>query len=171
MSPNWCLFCVQFLLLCILYNVVYLRVKGGEDTKPAVLAPKTSPLGLPPKKVGQDINKATKEYKGLRVTVRVDVLNRQPTVTVVPAASSLVLKELGDAKTRPKDTPHTGSITLDQVYKVAREMRARSLSRTFTGTVMEMLGTVGSSGAKVDGKSAYDVQTEIADGEIAVPEE
>ena len=35
--------------------VVYLKVVGGEVTSAAALAPKCGPLGLPPKKVGEDI--------------------------------------------------------------------------------------------------------------------
>ena len=34
-------------------------IVGGEVAAAAALAPKCSPLGLPPKKVGEDIQKAT----------------------------------------------------------------------------------------------------------------
>lgn len=47
-----------------------------------------------PKKVGEDIAKATGEWKGLRVTVQLTVQNRQAAVSVVPSASSLVIKAL-----------------------------------------------------------------------------
>ena len=38
---------------------IYMKVVGGEVAAAAALAPKCSPLGLPPKKVGEDIQKAT----------------------------------------------------------------------------------------------------------------
>ena len=42
------------------------------------LAPKIGPLGLSPKKVGEDIAKETaRDWKGLRVTVKLTVQNRQ----------------------------------------------------------------------------------------------
>lgn len=47
-----------------------------------------------PKKVGEDIAKATGEWKGLRVTVKLTVQNRQAAVSVVPSASSLVIRAL-----------------------------------------------------------------------------
>jgi hypothetical protein len=47
-----------------------------------------------PKKVGEDIAKATGAWKGLRVTVQLTIQNRQATVSVVPSASSLVIKAL-----------------------------------------------------------------------------
>jgi large subunit ribosomal protein L12e len=63
-------------------------------------APKIGPLGLSPKKVGEDIAKGTKEWKGLRVTVQLTIQNRQAQVSVVPSASSLVIKAL---KEPPRD--------------------------------------------------------------------
>lgn len=58
------------------------------------VAPKIGPLGLSPKKVGEDIAKATSQWKGLRVTVQLTIQNRQAAVSVVPSASSLVIKAL-----------------------------------------------------------------------------
>ena len=35
------------------------------------------PLGLSPKKVGEDIQKATKDWAGMNVTVKLTIINRQ----------------------------------------------------------------------------------------------
>lgn len=66
----------------------------------ASLAPKIGPLGLQPKKVGDDIAKATESWKGLRVTVKLTVQNRAATVEVVPSAAALVIRAL---KEPPRD--------------------------------------------------------------------
>jgi large subunit ribosomal protein L12e len=47
-----------------------------------------------PKKVGEDIAKATQDWKGLRVTCQLTIQNRQAAVSVVPSASALVIKAL-----------------------------------------------------------------------------
>jgi ribosomal protein L11 len=47
-----------------------------------------------PKKVGEDIAKATGAWKGLRVTVQLTIQNRQAKVDVVPTASALVIRAL-----------------------------------------------------------------------------
>ena len=75
-------------------NYVYLKVVGGEVGATSSLAPKIGPLGLSPKKVGDDIAKATQAWKGLRITVELNIQNRQASVSVVPSASSLVIKAL-----------------------------------------------------------------------------
>ena len=52
-------------------KIVYVRVTGGEVPGASSLAPKVGPLGMSPKKVGDDIVKATSaEWKGLRVTCK-----------------------------------------------------------------------------------------------------
>lgn len=53
-----------------------------------------------PKKVGEDIAKATGAWKGLRVTVQLTIQNRQAAVSVVPSASSLVIRALKGTKLR-----------------------------------------------------------------------
>lgn len=84
-------------------NAVYtviLRVTGGEGAATAALAPKIGPLGLAPKKISDDIAKSTGDWKGLRITVKLTVQNRQAKIDVVPSASSLVVKAL---KEPPRD--------------------------------------------------------------------
>ena len=74
---------------------VYVRATGGEVGAASSLAPKIGPLGLSPKKIGEDIAKETaKEWKGLRVTVKLSVQNRVAKVSVIPSAAALVIKAL-----------------------------------------------------------------------------
>ena len=132
------------------------------------------PLGLSPKKVGEDIQKATLKWKGLKITVKLTVINRVATVEIVPTASSNVIKALNeperDRKKGPKNVKHSGSITLKQVFEIAREMRFKSLAKDFAGTVKEILGTAQSVGCKVDGKAPHDVIEGIDSGDISVPD-
>jgi len=82
------------------YHVVCIRVVGGEVGATSSLAPKIGPLGLSPKKVGEDIAKASQDWKGLRITVQLTIQNRQAKIDVIPSASSLVIKAL---KEPPRD--------------------------------------------------------------------
>ncbi len=112
--------------------------------------------------MGDDIAKATGDWKGMRVTVKLTVQNRNAKIDVIPSASSLVIKAL---KEPPRDrkkqknsklsffywnvfifisylVKHDGNVSLDEIFKIARIMRPRSLAKTFDGTVKEILGTV-----------------------------
>ena len=137
------------------------------------LAPKIGPLGLSPKKIGDDIAKeTTKDWKGLRVTVKLSVQNRQAKVSVVPSAAALVIKALKepprDRKKEPH-VPHNGNISMEDIYEIARIMAPRSMAKNFAGTVKEMLGTAVSVGCTVDHENPRDLQSQIDDGTIDVP--
>ena len=151
-----------------------MRTVGGEVGSASSLAPKLGPLGLSPKKVGEDIQKATLDWKGLNVTVKLTVVNRQATVSMIPAASSLVMKALNEPvrdRKKVKNVKHDGNITLDQVIDIAKTMRERSGAKKLAGTVKEILGTCNSIGCTVNGESPRDIQKGITDGEIEIPSE
>lgn len=57
-------------------KIVIMKAVGGEIGSASALAPKLGPLGLSPKKVGEDIQKATLDWKGIKVVVRLSVINR-----------------------------------------------------------------------------------------------
>ncbi|KAI9332939.1 60S ribosomal protein L12 [Obelidium mucronatum] len=154
-------------------KIVMLRATGGEVAGGSALAPKIGPLGLSPKKVGDDIAKATQEWKGLRITVKLIVQNRQAQIEVVPSASSLVIKALKEPprdRKKEKNIKHSGNVSLDNIIEIARKMRAKSMAKEFKGTVREILGTAFSVGCTVDGQSPQDISEKVQSGEIEVPE-
>ena len=153
---------------------IYMKVVGGEIAPAAALAPRCAPCGLAPKKVGEDIQKATKDWRGIKVFVEIMVQNRVATVTIVPTAAPLIIKALKEPprdRKKEKNRVHNGKLTMEQVIGIAKEMRPRSMATNLQGTVMEVLGTMSSVGCLMDGKHPRDVQKQIKKGEIPVPEE
>jgi large subunit ribosomal protein L12e len=63
------------------HRYVVLRAIGGEVGNTAALAPKLGPLGLSPKKIGEDIQKNTMDWKGLPITVKLTIVNRVVSAT------------------------------------------------------------------------------------------
>jgi large subunit ribosomal protein L12e len=91
---------------------------------------------MSPKKVGDDIQKATKDWKGLSVTCRLTCQNRNATIDVCPGASSLVLRALKEPprdRKKVKNIKHSGSIPFSEVITIARELRSRSMAKTLAG--------------------------------------
>ncbi|XP_066157526.1 large ribosomal subunit protein uL11 [Euwallacea fornicatus] len=155
-------------------KLVYLRCVGGEVGATSSLAPKIGPLGLSPKKVGDDIAKATADWKGLKITVQLKIQNRQASISVVPSAASLIIKALKEPprdRKKQKNIKHSGNISFDDVIAIARQMRPRSMAKNLSGTVKEVLGTAQSVGCTIDGKAPHDVIDEVNEGSIEVPEE
>merc|ERR1712138_70134 len=125
-------------------KIIMVRVPGGEVPPVPALAPKVGPFKLSPKSVGEDLCKATKDWKGMNVTCKLLVLNRKVTVEVVPSATALIIKALKEPprdRKKVKNISHDGNISWDDVYTVARTMRSRSNAKTLQGTILEVLGT------------------------------
>merc|ERR1712070_247658 len=150
---------------------LYMKVVGGEVTSAAALAPKCGPIGLPPKKVGEDIQKATTKWRGVKIEIEIAVQNRQCTVKVLPTAAPLLieaLKEGGRDRKKVKNVTHSGNIKLDDVIRIAKTMREanKSMAVEFEGTCKEILGTCVSLGCTVDGKTPKETTALINEGEI-----
>lgn len=155
-------------------KIVIMKAVGGEIGSASALAPKLGPLGLSPKKVGEDIQKATMEWKGIKVTVRLSVVNRVATPTVVPTASAMILKELKEPprdRKKVKNIKHSGNITLDAVINIARVLRTKSMAKKLKGTVKEVLGTAFAIGCTVNGQPPAALQKQIDEGTLKIPEE
>jgi len=152
---------------------VVLRQYGGEPAPSSVLAPKIGPLGMSPKKIGDDIVKNSAAWKGIRITVKLTIQNRAAKVSIEPNASSLLIKELKEPmrdRKKVKNIKHAGSLTKAQIIKVAKELKYKSQAKEFSGTVKEVLGTAVSLGCKVEGENPRDMQAAIDDGSWEIPE-
>ncbi|XP_035207995.1 60S ribosomal protein L12-like, partial [Stegodyphus dumicola] len=127
-----------------------------------------------PKKVGDDIAKATSDWKGLKITVKLVIQNRQAQIEVVPSAASLLIRALKEPprdRKKVKHVKHNGNITFEDIVTIARTMRPRSMARKLSGTVKEILGTSQSVGCTIDGCHPQDLIKQIDSGELEVPEE
>merc|ERR1712172_413238 len=155
-------------------KIIKFRVVGGEMGATSSLAPKVGPLGLSPKKIGEDIAKATGDWKGLKITVQLTVQNRQATISVCPSAAALIIKALKEPhrdRKKVKNIRHNGDITMEDIYNAARVLRPRSNSVNFAGVCKEILGTAQSVGCTIDGCTPQEVMEQINDGELEVPDE
>ena len=117
---------------------VYVQVTEGE-VRVAI-----GPLGLSLKKIREDIAKEiAKDWKGLRVMVKLMVQNHQAKVFIVPSVAALVIKALKEPERdwkKTKNIKHNGNISLDDVIEIAKVMKPRSMAKDLSGTVKEILG-------------------------------
>ena len=158
---------------------LFLRVKGGVALPAQSIAPKVGPFGLNPKMVGDKIQQETgaQGFKGIRVSIKLHVKQRQPTVFVLPSSSTLIIKALNEGpRTEPKGTAHThtGTLSFEAVVDIAKQLRYKSYASTFTGSVREILGTCQSIGCKVNYQgqayNPHELSEKVAEGEIEVGE-
>ncbi|CCW69422.1 unnamed protein product [Phytomonas sp. Hart1] len=151
---------------------VIVRAVGGEVAATASLAPKVGPLGLNAKKIGEDIAKSTKDWKGLKVTCELRVKNRVATVMVTPSVASRLIRALKEPprdRKKVKNIKHNGNIAFSEVIKIAKEAQPKSMGANLKSVVMEVLGTAVSIGCTIDGESPMEIQNKVREGKLKIP--
>ncbi len=148
-------------------------VEGGKASTGPPLGPALGPLGLNLGQVVKEINEKTKDFAGMQVPIILtvtDAAKKTYEIKVgVPPTSALLKKELGIQVASGKRKEVTaGDATLEQIKKVALAKKDSMMANDLKGAVLEVLGTAFSSGIKVDGKDARDVQKLIIRGEIKI---
>ncbi len=155
-------------------QVVEVLVPGGKATPGPPLGPAIGPLGLNVKAVVDAINEATKDFDGLPVPVKV-IAKEDRTFDIevgVPPVSALIKKEIGVEKgSKATNREFVGDISLEQVIKIARIKQKQMLAYSLKSAVLEVLGTAVSMGVTVEGKHPKELQQEIKEGKVEIPEE
>ncbi len=140
-------------------------IEGGKASPAPPLGPALAPLGLNIGEVIADINKATQDFAGMQVPVKVivDEKTKEYDIEVgTPPVSALLLKEAGISKGAGEEQhiSPVGDISLDQAVKVAK---SKSFPNPKSGT-NQVLGTCVSMGLTCEGKDAREVIAEINEG-------
>ncbi|VFV33882.1 60s ribosomal protein l12-like, partial [Lynx pardinus] len=102
------------------------------------------PLGLSPQKFGDDILKATADWKGMKIRVKLTIQNRQAQTGGVLSASAQIIRALKEQprdRKQQKNLKHSGNITFDEIGSIVLQMWHRSLARELSGTIKKILGT------------------------------
>ncbi len=149
-------------------KVISALVAGGEASAGPPLGPALGPLGVNVLAIVNEINKATSDFKGMRVPVKVEVdqETKQFSVSVgTPTTSALIAKEAGIAKGSAKpNLEFVADITFDKVLGIARSKVSGSYARTLRSVVKEVVGSCVSMGIKVEGTDPREFMKQIDGG-------
>ena len=143
-------------------------VTGGEASAGPPLGPAMGPMGVNIMQVIEAINEKTKEFKGMKipVTVSVDTDTKEWEIEVgIPSASALLLKEAGIQKgSSTSGTEWAGDITADSIAKVANVKLESSYATSLKSVAKQIVGTCGSLGIKIEGKTPKEFTAEVNEG-------
>ncbi len=146
-------------------------IEGGKATGGPPLGPALGPLGVPVNDIIKEINDKTKAFEGLKISVKVivDIGTKKFRVEVgSPSTSALILKEIG-AQSGAKTKDETiGSLTIDQLKKIAKAKETTMYGSTLANRVKQVLGTCKSMGVKCENEDPRAIIAKINSGEIKV---
>jgi large subunit ribosomal protein L11 len=148
--------------------IIKLLVDAGDMKPNPAISQKLGPLGLNLGKIMQDVNKATSQFKGIKVPVVLDIDTKTRNFKVevsTPPVSELLKKEFS----LEKGSGEPGNIkvanaALEQIIAIAKIKQQAMLTEDFKKAVKNILGTCTSLGILVENKNAKEISKEIEEG-------
>jgi len=149
---------------------IKLLVEGGAMQPGPALSQKLGPAGINIGQVISKVNDATKDFKGLKVPVELDVdMNTKDFNVQVfsPPASELLKKELGIEKgSGAQKKLYAANASIEQIISVAKQKMSNLLAKDLKAAVKSIIGTCTSLGVLVENKSASEIGQDVDEGKF-----
>ena len=147
---------------------VKILAEGGEMKPGPALSQKLGPLGININQVIQKVNEATKNFKGMKVPIELDInpSTQEFEVNVFsPPVSELLKKELGIEKgSGAQKKFQQANASIEQIISIARTKLPNLLCKDLKSAVKTVIGTCVSLGILVESKPAKEIEQEINEG-------
>ncbi|RUM46763.1 MAG: 50S ribosomal protein L11 [Hyperthermus sp.] len=149
-------------------RVVNIKVQGGQVKPEPPLTDVASKLGIELDKLVNDINEATKRYKGFTIQVKliVDEDSKEYDIEIKPPTTTeLLLKAVG-AKEPSGDPMHNkiGDLSFEKIIEIAILKKPALTAKTLKAAVKTIIGSARSIGITIDGKDGKEVIRDIERG-------
>ena len=149
---------------------IKLLVEGGAMQPGPALSQKIGPLGLNMGQIISKVNDATKDFKGLKVPVELDIDARTKEFNVSvfsPPVSELLKKELGIEKgSGIQNQMQVANASIEQIISVAKTKMQNLLCKDLKSAVKTVVGTCASLGILIENKPAAELGHQIDGGKF-----
>ena len=147
---------------------VKLLVEGGDMQPGPALSQKLGPAGINIGQVIQKVNEATKNFRGMKVPVEVEIDPSTKNIDIKvfsPPVTELLKKELGIEKgSGLQKKTKVANASIEQIISVSKTKLPNLLSKNLKTAVKSILGSCLSLGILVENKSPLEVIREIEEG-------
>ena len=148
--------------------IIKVLVEGGEMKPGPTLSQKLGPLGMNISDIISKINESTKDMKGLKVPVELDInpATKEFSIQVFsPPVSELLKKELGIEKGSGEQKKiQVANASIEQIISVAKTKLQNLLANDLKSAVKSVVGTCVSLGVLIENKPAAEIEQEIDAG-------
>ena len=149
---------------------IKLLIDGGDMKPGPAIAQQLGPLGINIGKVISEVNAATKEFKGMKVPVLLDINEKTKEFSVQtssPPTSELIKKELGLEKgSNNHKEMKVGNASIEDVIKIAKIKSPNMLEKNLKNAVKTVLGTCASIGIFVEDKEPNELIEDVVTGKF-----
>ncbi len=152
-------------------SIVKGLVEGGKASAGPPLGPALGPMGVNVTNVVDEINKATAQFSGIKIPVKiiVDTSTKEFKIEVgMPPTSALILKELNLQKGAKEKGEIVGNLTISQAKNIAEAKSDRLFGSDIKNKVKQIIGTCKSMGITCENIDPRQAIQKIDSGEIKV---
>ncbi len=150
--------------------IIKLLVEAGDMKPGPVIGQKLGPIGINIGKVIQEVNKATGNFKGMKVPVELDINPKTKDFSVnvsSPPTAELLKKELASEKgSGASKKIKIGNLAIEQIIKIAKIKYPNMTASNLKASVKSAIGSCVSSGILVENKEAKEIEKEISEGKF-----
>jgi len=147
---------------------VEILVEGGKASAGPVMGQKFGPLKVDIQKILEEINKKTVDFKGMKVPVIVLVDTKDKSFEIeigTPPVSELIKNEVGlDKGSGVQKIKKSGNMSMEQVIKISKMKKDSMLTNDLKSIVKTVIGSCGSLGLLVEGKTPVEINEDINKG-------
>lgn len=150
---------------------IKLLVEGGAMQPNPALSQKLGPAGINIGQVLSKVNESTKDFKGLKVPVDLDVDLSTKTFEIQifsPPVSELLKKEFKLEKASGTQKKlQVANASIEQIISIAKQKMANLLAKDMKAAVKSIVGTCTSLGILIENKSPKEIGLEIDKGKYS----
>lgn len=147
---------------------IKILAEGGAMKPGPALSQKLGPAGINIGQVISKVNDATKDFKGMKVPVELDVNPSTKEFEVIvfsPPVSELLKKELGIEKgSGMQDKIKSANASIEQIISVAKTKMPNLLCKDLKSAVKTVVGSCVSLGVLIENKTAAEIEADIDEG-------
>ncbi len=148
--------------------IIKILAEGGSMKPGPALSQKLGPVGININQVIQQVNEATKDFKGLKVPVELEVNTTTKEFEIKvssPPVSELIKRELKiDKGSGAQNKVKSANASIEQIISVAKSKMQNMLSRDLKSALKTVVGTCGTLGILIESKSPFEIEKEIDEG-------
>jgi len=147
---------------------IKLLAEGGAMKPGPALSQKLGPAGVPVNNVIQKVNEATKDFKGMKVPVELEINLDTKNIEVKvfsPPVAELLKKEIGIEKGSGMQAKvNVANTSIEQIISIAKTKLPNLLCKDLKSAVKTIAGSCVSLGILIENKSPVEIIEEINSG-------
>ncbi len=148
--------------------IIKVLAEGGDMKPGPALSQKIGPLGMNMGEIISRINESTKDMKGLKVPVEININPKTKEFDIQvfsPPVSELLKKEIGIEKgSGTQKKIQVANASIEQIISVAKTKFQNLLANDLKAAVKSVVGTCASLGILIENKFPEEIEREIEEG-------